>query len=255
MSAPNPYESARLLAEYLLFHYGKAEEVLPYPFGPAGALDFAVRVVAETFDFNTLPKGPRALDLGCAVGRSSFELARRCAAVVGIDYSASFIRAAAELAASGSLAYERTEEGALRSEALAEVSVDIDRRKVLFEVGDAGALRTDLGSFDAVLLANLVDRLPEPRRCLERLPSLVTPGGQIVIASPFTWLEEYTSREHWLGGYERNGSPVRGGETLREILDPDFEFVRETNVPFLIREHARKYQWSVSWAGTWRRRS
>lgn len=31
--------------------------------------------------------GPRALDLGCAVGRSSFELAHRFREVVGVDIS------------------------------------------------------------------------------------------------------------------------------------------------------------------------
>ena len=49
--AANPYESERLLAEYLLFHYGKPQEILPYPFGPDSALDFAVRVVTETVSF------------------------------------------------------------------------------------------------------------------------------------------------------------------------------------------------------------
>ena len=253
--ASNPYESARLLAEYLSFHYGKAEEVLPYRSGPGDALDFAVRVVTDTFDLDALPPGARALDLGCAVGRSSFELARRCQEVVGIDYSASFVRAADTLATGGVLPYARTEEGRLTSVGTAEVPPNIDRARVRFEVGDAGALREDLESFDAVLLANLVDRLPEPRRCLERLPSLVAPGGQLVIASPFTWLEEYTPREHWLGGYERNGRLVRSADTLRKVLEADFEFVRETDLPFLIREHVRKYQWSVSWAGTWLRRS
>lgn len=252
--ASNPYESTRSLAEYLLFHYGTAEDILPFHFWPVGALDFAARVVTNTVDFGVLPPAARALDLGCSVGRSSFELARGCTEVVGIDYSRSFIRAAGELAARGRLSYERADEGLLTTARVAEVPVDIDRRRVRFEVGDAGALRPDLGRFDVVLLANLVDRLPDPRRCLARLPELVTLGGQLVVASPFTWLEEYTPREHWLGGYEENGRSARSSETLREILEPDFEFVREVDVPFLIREHARKYQWSVSWAGTWRRR-
>jgi 2-polyprenyl-3-methyl-5-hydroxy-6-metoxy-1,4-benzoquinol methylase len=36
----------------------------------------------------------RALDLGCAVGRSSFELTRYFDRVVGLDYSARFIQVA-----------------------------------------------------------------------------------------------------------------------------------------------------------------
>ncbi len=252
--AANPYESPRLLAEYLLFHYGKTREVLPFSFGPTDALDFAVQVVTATVDADTLPPGARALDLGCAVGRSSFELARWCAEVIGIDYSASFVGAANELAAGGTLRYSRTTEGRLTVACDAEVPLGLDRQRVRFEVGDACALRPDLGRFDVVLLANLVDRLPEPRRCLERLPDLVAPGGQLVVASPFTWLEEYTPREHWLGGDVRDGKPIRTAETLRGILEADFVFERHVDLPFLIREHARKYQWSVSWAGRWRRR-
>ena len=256
MAAANPYESERLLAEYLQFHYGEPSEVLPYAFGPAAALDFAVRVVTECVDGQRLPDHTRALDLGCAVGRSSFELTRSCAEVIGIDYSQNFVRAAAELAAHGRVPYRRIDEGTSTTECVAEVPPQIDRRLVRFEVGDACALRADLGRFDVVLLANLVDRLPDPERCLDRLPELVQPGGQLVIASPFTWLEEYTPRERWLGGYQRaDGQTVSSAETLRARLDPHFEFLGRRDLPFLIREHARKFQWSVSWAGTWRRRS
>ena len=254
MRVVNPYESDRLLAEYLLFHYGRPEEVMPFPFGPVGGLDFAVRAVTECIAPARLPEHARALDLGCAVGRSSFELARWCREVVGIDFSHRFVAAAGALQTGGSLPYERTEEGELTTRCTARVPDGIDRSRVHFEAGDACALRADLGRFDAALLINLVDRLPQPRRCLERLPDLLNPGGQLVIASPYTWLAEYTPKDQWLGGYAREGQAVRGFDTLRGILEPDFEFVRSVDLPFVIREHARKFQWSVSLAGIWRRR-
>lgn len=40
----------------------------------------------------------RALDVGCAVGRSSFEMARACHEVVGVDFSQKFVDAAVALA-------------------------------------------------------------------------------------------------------------------------------------------------------------
>ena len=252
--ADNPYETARLLSEYLLFHYGRGEEIMPYAGGPVEALGFAQRVVADCVDVGALPADARALDLGCAVGRSSFELARHCAEVLGIDYSARFIRAANELRQHGSHPYQRIDQGRLSTECLAVVPAEIVRERARFEVGDAGDLRRDLGAFDVVLLANLLDRLPEPRRCLAQLPSLVKPGGQLVIASPFTWLEEYTPLENWLGGFQHNGQRVESFAALQSILAPEFEFVRDFDVPFLIREHERKFQWSVSHAGRWRRR-
>ena len=252
--AANPYETERLLGEYLLFHYGKPEEILPYSFGPVGALDFPVRAVTECLDFPTLPPFGRALDLGCAVGRSSFELARHCEEVVGIDFSASFIHAADHLRLHGSLPYLRTDEGKLTTRLTAQVPADIDRQRLRFDVGDACWLGGGLGRFDVALLINLIDRLKEPRWCLEQLPNLLRSRGQLVIASPYTWLEEYTPAGKWLGGYEEAGQPINTFQTLRTILEPDFEFIRAVDLPFLIREHARKFQWSVSKAGVWRRR-
>ena len=250
----NPYESNRLLAEYLLFHYGRSEEILPYAFGPSSALDFPARVVSECIDVAALPPHAQALDVGCAVGRSSFELARHCESVVGIDFSNAFVRAANTVKDGGRLPYERTEEGRLMTSLVACAPEGIDRTRLHFEAGDACELRADLGQLDVVLAANLVDRLPAPEKFLARLPALVKPGGQLIIASPFTWLEEYTPPDKWLGGYERAGQRVVGFETLRTILETDFEFCGSKELPMLIREHARKFQWSISLAGTWRRR-
>ena len=135
------------------------------------------------------------------------------------------------------------------------VPAEIDRERVRFEVGDACDLRADLGSFDVVLARRTwwtacPTRAVSGRGCR----ACVHPGGQLVIASPFTWLEEYTPPDTGSAGYERDGERVSGFETLRAVLAPDFEFVRARDLPFLIREHARKFQWSVSQAGVWRRR-
>lgn len=255
--AANPYESARLRDEYLLFHYGRPEEMLPYPCGPADALNFPARAVNECLDTTVLPPGARALDVGCAVGRTSFELARAgCAEVIGVDFSENFIRAADTLRDVGRLPYRRADEGQLFTGLVAEVPPDTDRRRVRFAVGDACALDVPaLGGFDAVVGLNLLCRLPAPRRFLSALPTLVKAGGQLLLATPCSWLPEYTAREHWLGGFtEENGQPVRTLDTLRTILAPDFELLRTRDLPFLIREHARKFQWSVSQGSVWRRK-
>ncbi len=235
----NIYESDKLLAEYLLFHYGSADEILPYESGPRDALEYPARCVSEC----VTARG-RALDLGCAVGRSAFELARTCDSVVGIDFSRRFIDAAHALK-TGELPYERMDEGARATPLIARVPAGIDRARVAFETGDAMDLRADLGAFDVVLMANLIDRLREPRRCLARLPALVKSGGHLVITSPYTWLEDFTPRANWL-------SPALDG--LRAALAPHFDLTAARDIPFLIREHARKFQWSVAQATTWIRR-
>ena len=247
----NIYESDRLLSDYLLFHYGEASEILPWAFGPHEALEFPGRVVREAFE--PLAPSARALDLGCAVGGSSFELARSCGEVVAVDFSQRFIEAANHLQRHGGLDYRRTDEGALSTALTARVPAGIDRARVCFETGDAMALRGDLGQFDAVLAANLLCRLSKPRRCLEQLPALVRPGGQLVLATPCTWMEEFTPREHWLGGFERAGKCVMTLDGIRAILEPHFELRRVLELPLLIREHARKFQWTVSQTSLWQR--
>jgi putative 4-mercaptohistidine N1-methyltranferase len=251
MHPPDFYQTDRALSEYLLFHYGSAAEVLPWSFGPATALNYPVRCVSECLDVGRVPPRARALDLGCAVGRATFELARHCAAVVGVDYSHRFIAAARQLQERGSIPYSYVEEGSLTTQTTAVVPAEIDRGRVTFEQGDAHALPATLGEFDVVLLLNLVDRLRDPRQCLSSLPALVRPGGQVILTTPCTWLEDYTARTHWLGGFAQNGRPVRTLDGLQALLHPHFSLARSLDLPFLLREHARKFQWSVALATLW----
>jgi putative 4-mercaptohistidine N1-methyltranferase len=250
----NFYETDKAVSEYLLFHYGSEEEVLPYAFGPRDALNYPARCVSECLDVGSLPANARALDLGCAVGRSSFEFARHCKEVIGIDYSQRFADCGSRLVADGEIDFCYVEQGDLVKQATARVPREIDRSRVSFEQGDAMDLRDHLGQFDALLMANLVDRLTDPGKCLDRIPGLLNPGGQLIITTPCTWLEEYTPKENWLGGFERDGENIVTLDGLRERLDKDFEFVETKDLPFLIREHARKFKWSVAQVSLWRRR-
>ena len=237
----------------MLFHYGTSA-VLPKLMRklPAAA-NFPARCVTESLQTALLPKNARALDLGCAVGRATFELARHCSEVIGIDYSARFIEVAEVLRKKRSFNFDYIEEGGLTLPARALKPRGI-RGRVSFEHGDAMNLRADLGRFDVVLMANLIDRLSEPRRCLKQLPGLVKSGGQLIITSPYTWLVEYTPRENWLGGFLRMGKEVETFDTLKEILAPNFRLADRKDLPFLIREHARKYQLGIAEASVWIRK-
>jgi putative 4-mercaptohistidine N1-methyltranferase len=251
-SSLNPYESAKLLAEYLLFHYGSEEAIFGQRPGPRDALDFPVRCVHELVDTDALRAGARALDVGCSVGRSSFELGRFCAEVLGIDFSHSFIQAASLLKEQGALSFEVIAEGDICSRIQARVPAHLDRKRAHFRVADAMNLSDNLGSFDLVLAANLICRLPEPRRFLRRLPQLVNPGGQLLMTTPFTWLAEFTARGKWLGGRKEDGK--RSFEALKEVLDQDFELQLTRDLPFLIREHERKFQYGIAHGCRWIRR-
>ena len=47
---------------------------------------------------------------------------------------------------------------------------------------------------------------------------------------------------------------MRSAVAVSAVLSPHFELVAEEDMPFLIREHARKFQWGCSHAAVWRRR-
>ena len=115
--------------------------------------------------------------------------------------------------------------------------------RVRFEVGDAMDLPNDLGKFDIVHEANLLCRLAEPRRFLDRLPGLVKPGGQLILATPCSWSQKFTPEEN-----QPQGTTL---DLLHAQLDNDFEMKREIELPFVIRDHARKFQVSTSQTSVW----
>ncbi len=66
-----------------------------------------------------------------------------------------------------------------------------------------------------------------------------------MLATPCTWLEEFTPRENW--------PPAGTLDWLKTVLIPDFELLRKSEEPVLIRETARKFQWTLSLVSVWRR--
>jgi putative 4-mercaptohistidine N1-methyltranferase len=248
MSTPF-YDSDAALEQYLLFHYGTPEQICPLLPEMHAACGFPARCVTESLDRMTLPDRGRALDLGCAVGRSSMELERTFAEVVGIDFSARFVVAASEMRLRRRASVWAPREGPAGDELDLKLPPDLLANRVRFEQGDACDLRADLGKFNLVLMANLIDRLPDPARCLARIPDLLLPSGWLIITSPYTWMEEYTPREKWLAGEDRGTLAA-----LQELLAPSFHFESAFDLPFLIREHRRKFQWSLAEVSLWRLR-
>ena len=247
VSAPvSRYETDRLLSEYAEFHYGESYYGVP---------NFSKALSEIAISAMEGKPMTRALDLGCAAGRASFELARKFDRVIGIDFSARFIGLGVELAKNGVLRYTLCEEGELVSfheRTLAEHGLDETREKVEFWQGDACNLKPHFREFDLILAANLIDRLYSPRKFLSTIHERINPGGILLIASPYTWLEEHTPKEEWIGGFKRNGENVSTLDGLKEILGKNFRMIGEPQgVPFVIRETKHKFQHTVSEVTIW----
>jgi putative 4-mercaptohistidine N1-methyltranferase len=241
------YITLASLDQYLLFHYGSDEDQLPFAFGPKEALHFPERCVKECVDTQALPQAAKAIDLGCAVGRSTFELARFCHKVVGVDKSPTFINAAKQMQQNHLVEYSITEEGSSQAQRKALLPQGVDSNRVEFRCADVMELVKEKESFDLVLAANLICRIPDPVQFLGNIHHLMNANGQLIIISPYSWSEEFTALDKWLLG-------GNGLETLKSHLADHFHFKRAFDIPFLLRVHKRKYEWGVSQATIWTRK-
>lgn len=236
------YESTKVLNDYLLFHYGSAEQNMPWAFVGDQYCHFVERVVGHF----SAAEVERSLDIGCAVGAASFLLSKNSAEVIGLDFSQGFIDAANQLKEHGTLAIQIQQEGEIYVDSEVSLPCDALPERVSFQQGDAMNLPENIGSFDRVHVSNLLCRLPDPKKLLERLPSLVNSGGELVLATPFSWLEEFTPRENWPEG--------DSWAWLSQQLESHFSLVSCNDEPFLIREHVRKFQLGISKVSVWRRK-
>jgi 5-histidylcysteine sulfoxide synthase/putative 4-mercaptohistidine N1-methyltranferase len=243
------YETDALVSQYDELHYG-AEY-----FGVENFPAQCARIALELMEGR---RRDRALDLGCAVGRASFELARSFAHVTGLDYSARFIRVAVDLKEKGFIRYVLPEEGEIVSyheKRLSQFGFDKDKDKADFYQADACNLKPIYTDYDLVLACNLLDRLYDPARFLNMIHERIVKGGLLIITSPYTWLEEFTKRDKWIGGFRKDGENVTTLQSLGEMLAPHFASVGiPRDIPFVIRETGRKFQHIVAQMTVWERR-
>lgn len=248
MPSSSVYETDKQLSEYAEFHYG--DEYYGVPNFPKTLARLAIQAMGNR-------PAVHALDLGCATGRATFELARHFEHVTGIDFSARFIDLGVQLAGQGTVRYTMTDEGELvsyRERKLADLGLDETRNKVSFFQGDACNLKPHFSGYDLIFAANLIDRLYSPLKFLETVHERLNIGGLLLLASPYTWLPEHTPREEWIGGYKRDGENFTTLDGLKEMLATHFSLAQgPLDAPFVIRETRRKFQHTLSEVTIWER--
>lgn len=244
--ATETYESDALLAQYCEFHYGP----------PYLGVDNFPRQCARLC-LAAMAEGPRAraLDLGCATGRASFELARDFARVDGVDASRRFIHMARQLQEMGQYDYALPSEGDLREPRrirLQDLGLADVAHKVLFRQEDACALAPEFSAYDLIFAGNLIDRMACPRSFLGRVHQQLRKGGLLILTSPYTWQTAFTPKQEWLGGFLHQGQAVTSLQGLHAVLTPRFRPLGSPRqIPFVIRETARKFQHSQAEMTIW----
>jgi 5-histidylcysteine sulfoxide synthase/putative 4-mercaptohistidine N1-methyltranferase len=243
------YENDTMLSEYAEFHYG--DEYF-------GVANFSKTLAEIAIDLMRDKPRVKALDIGCAVGRASFELAKQFDHVTGIDFSARLINLGVQLQEQGVIRYSIADHGDIRlykESQLASLGLDDVANKVEFLQGDACNLKPQFTGYDLILAANLIDRLYDPKLFLQNISQRLNSGGLLMLASPYTWLEEHTEKENWLGGYKKDGENYTTFDALKDVLSEQFELVHgPESVPFVIRETTRKFQHTLSELTVWQRK-
>lgn len=222
------------LSAYARGHWGDLdpEEPLPSEASFVHLLDSAL---------DLLPHPPQGtwIDLGCAVGRGTLELARRTADLaVGVDLSFAMLRMAERARREQRAVFQLRRVGLVydrRDLAIPEVPT----QQMSFWCCDVGALPFADGVFDGSLSLNVVDCVPSPVSHLTELGRVLRPGAAALLSSPYDWTPNATPLGQWLGGHSQR-SPRHGSSAaeLRRALD-------SIDAGLTIRNERERVPWRV----------
>ncbi len=204
------------LSIYCWGHYGDLDPDEPGDEAPASV----VNCLEQGFSLPLAPTAP-ALDLGCAVGRTTFELAQRVEGLaLGIDLNFAMLQAAQSVLNTGRLGYRRRRLGLVSDRRQFPVKLE-GSENVDFWACDTLALPFEGGQFGTVLAINLLDCVASPRDLLAVIRGLLREGGSALIGTPYDWSPNATPVESWIGGHSQRG-PDRGAAEplLRALLTP-----------------------------------
>lgn len=207
------FDSTRLyLSSYARDHYGELDR------GDADPGSSVVGLLARALELaGKIPDGP-VIDVGCAVGRTSFELARRYGGLVlGVDLNFSMLRLASRLLHRGEVRYDRRRVGVVYDRRRFEARFAGSER-VDFWACDATALPFAAGGFAAVSSLNLLDCVVSPRDALAETARLLHEGGIGWLSTPYDWSPAATPIEAWIGGHSQRGPQGGAAEPLLRSL-------------------------------------
>jgi len=242
------YESSPALFRHLIEHYGMPDQICPLPSGAMRLCGPMASTVDEVMRHVDLPRRARALDLGCAVGGSTFRLRRYFSHVVGVDGSRSFLNAARTLQRSREVSAVWEDEKHAPRSCFVRLPADAIVDGVEFREAAVDDLPAGLGTFDLVFMEKVLECLPDPERCVRQMADVVVPGGYFVHVSFYWWEPELTAPDKQLG------TPAQALSRLETVLAPHFTREHRFKVPFLIEGDATWFSYGVAEALVWKRR-
>ncbi|MFX4232739.1 5-histidylcysteine sulfoxide synthase [Aliarcobacter butzleri] len=181
----NFYESDESISSYCDLYYGKDNLYTNY-------VDLLRPYLKDL-------KNSKALDLGCCVGRTSFELAKIYDEVLGIDFSANYINIGVKLKLYDFVNYKiKKEDKTFEERAISLKDFDLEKvkDKVSFMQGDACNLKEIYKDFDLIFYSSLIDKLYYSKKFLEDVSRRINKNGFFVFLSSHNWFNEHINENN-----------------------------------------------------------
>jgi 5-histidylcysteine sulfoxide synthase/putative 4-mercaptohistidine N1-methyltranferase len=199
----------------------------------------------------------KVLDLGCGVGRLSFELAKTTRHVDGIDFTARHIQHCLDLKEQGQLRYAMPTQGEIfdfHEVTLENLGLEQSPENLHFSQGDGLNLKPQFGDYDLAICHRVIEFSYQPQELLQQLSQRIKPGGVVVLGSSYAWDVSITDMPHWIGGFKRNGENLSSEAHLFEIMSTEFDLLQETQVISQFELDQRTSQTANNHITIWRKR-
>ncbi len=200
----------------------------------------------------------RFLDLNSDTGRLAFEASGVFKEVTAIDSSARFIQPAVELQKNGLLRYVIKDEGDLqifKDILIEDLKLKTNIGNLEFMQDDALKLKKKFSNYDVVCIINLLEQLKDPSILLRSIHERLNRNGILIIGSTCQWNEKYTPKEHWLGGFKKDGEPVTGFDGIKDILNKKFQLKEKPlDLKYSIRKSSKSFEIQTCEVSIWQKR-
>jgi SAM-dependent methyltransferase len=239
---PQRYSGATRLSVYLGAHYGDLLSGLTpdHPLAKVVQAIYPQDLYSAFMDLAIphLPSDGVALDVGCNVGRLTWELAGRCKCVYGVDVAFGAVLTARRLFTGQPkplATYKLVRDGLNIEDRPLNVE---PRSNVDLVVASGLVLPFARETFDVVGSANLIDVTPAPGEILRAKTQVLRSQGIMLTTDPYWWGIDGAPLEKWLGGYDG----IKSEQAVRQMLvDLGFEIVAEQDtMPWILRYHDRR---------------
>ena len=246
----NLYEEEPDVTPYCDMHWGEDKFGIP---------NYQKTLADLALNFTEKNSRQHALSIGCKVGRTAFELARKFNKVTGLDFTVRHLKAGVAMQNNGILRYTLKEEGNLISyheKHLTDFGLAEFAGKVDFLQGDISNLIAKFKNYDLVLVENAIEQTYDPIKFLKMIHKRMNKNSTLIIASTYNWKENIIESEKRVGGFRKDGESFTSLDGLTEILSKYFLLEgQQIDIPFIYRENARMFKHYFSQVMIWRKKS